>query len=204
MPKKNLRKVPSNIYNKLKNIDSRYIVVGVLKTFTKDYILEKNLDHLNILFDDENLIVQNEIMPLETQGKYSDKNMNGYEIVRDDLPKETHYRTMEVPSYGSSYRTHIVNMPYEKYPRDSIAPRLSTINIEYNNVSAVKDKFAIKFEINEVLDRESKTFEEDLLFCLNLMQENIYACNVFPSGSTYEDYIKNTQLSWEFLPPGVR
>ncbi len=204
MPKKNLRKIPPNIFNKLKSIDSQYIVVGILKTFTKDYIVEGNLEHLDIYIDDGNLKIPNEIMPLDCQGKYSDKNINGYEIVRDDLPKETHYRTMEVPSYGSYYLTHTVNMPYEMYPRESVAPRLSTMKIECKNVSANQDKFAIKFEINEVLDKESETFEEDLLFCLNLMQENIYACSIFPSGSTYEDYIKTTQLSWEFLPPGVR
>lgn len=204
MPKKNLIKIPPNIFNKLKSIDSQYIVVGILKTFTKDYIVEGNLEHLDIYIDDGNLKIPNEIMPLDCQGKYSDKNINGYEIVRDDLPKETHYRTMEVPSYGSYYLTHTVNMPYEMYPRESVAPRLSTMKIECKNVSANQDKFAIKFEINEVLDKESETFEEDLLFCLNLMQENIYACSIFPSGSTYEDYIKTTQLSWEFLPPGVR
>lgn len=113
MPKKNLIKIPPNIFNKLKSIDSQYIVVGVLKTFTKDYIVEGNLEHLDIYIDDEDLKIPNEIMPLDCQGKYSDKNINGYEIVRDDLPKETHYRTMEVPSYGSYYRTHTVNMPYE-------------------------------------------------------------------------------------------
>ena len=42
------------------------------------------------------------------------------------------------------------------------------MKIECKNVSANQDKFAIKFEINEVLDKESETFEEDLLFCLFL------------------------------------
>ena len=55
MPKKNLRKIPPNIFNKLKSIDSQYIVVGILKTFTKDYIVEGNLEHLDIYIDDENL-----------------------------------------------------------------------------------------------------------------------------------------------------
>lgn len=36
MPKKNLNKIPPNIMKKVQNIDSRYIVVGLLKTIERE------------------------------------------------------------------------------------------------------------------------------------------------------------------------
>lgn len=204
MPKKNLRKVPANILNKVNTINNQFIVVGILKTFSKDDLLDGYLKHLDISVDGENFCIPNEIIPEEKQGKYSDKNLNGYEIVRKDLPLETHYRDMEVPTWGSNYLTHTVSMPYEKYPREVVAPRLSAIKMECINSSLKQDKITIKFEISEVLDKECETFEDDLLFCLNLMQENIYGCNIMPSESTYDDYIKTTHLDWELFPPGTK
>ncbi len=202
MAKKNIRKIPKSILHKLENIESQYVVVGLVKTFDKSYILEGNLSHLNINIDDTSLTIPNEVIPAYSQGRYSDKNINGEEIVRKDLPKETHYRSMEVPTWGSTWHTHTVNMPYEMYPRDIISPKLSSIKIECQNKSIEQDKFIIKFELSEVLNRETETFNKDLFSALNLLQENIYSCDVYPSNSTFEDYLRTTQLAWEFLPPG--
>jgi hypothetical protein len=204
MPKKNLRKVPPNIMKKVHNIENQYIVVGILKNFDRNSILEGHLSHLDITLDETSLIVPSEVMPKATQGKYSERNIDGYEIIRKDLPKETHYRTMEVPSWGSYYSTHEVDMPYEKYPRDYVSPRLSTIKIECQNTSPDLEKYAIKFEVSDILDKGHPTFEENLLIALNLLQENVYSCSVFASDSSFEDYLRTVQLAWEFLPPGNR
>lgn len=150
------------------------------------------------------MMLPNEVIPKSSQGKYSDRNINGYEIVRKDLPKEIHYRCQEVPSWGSYYSTHEVEIPYEKYPRDYISAKLSTIKIECQKQASDLEKYAIKFEVNEVLDKENPTFEENLLIALNLLQENVYSCNVFASNSSFEDYLRTVQLTWEFLPPGNR
>lgn len=96
MTKKNLRKIPYIILKKLESIKSQYVTVGVLKTFKIDYILNGNLSHLNISIENNSLIFPDEIIPSSSQGKYSNRNINGYEITRRDLAKETHYRSMEV------------------------------------------------------------------------------------------------------------
>lgn len=204
MPKKFFLKIPKNIQTRLKSIQSNNIVVGVLKTFTQEDIRNGVLSHLNISMGEDSLIFPNEILPYTNQGKSSYRNMYGYEKVRKDLGLETRYRTMEVPSWGSSYDTHEVELSYKAYPREFISPRFLTIKIECKNTSITLDKYAIKFEVSEVLDKTSTTFESNLLIALNLLQENLYASNVFASESSYEDYLRTVQLAWEFLPPGNR
>lgn len=204
MSKKFFLKIPKNIQAKIKNIQSNDIVVGILKTFTQEDIRNGVLSHLNIFMGEDSLVFPEEIVPNANQGKFSYRNIFGYEKVRKDLGLETRYRTMDVPSWGSSYDTHEVEISYKAYPREYVSPRFLTIKIECRNTLITLDKYAIKFEISEVLDKASSTFENNLLTALNLLQESLYASDVFASKSSYEDYLRTVQLAWEFLPPGNR
>lgn len=203
MAKKNFRAIPERILNKTKSINSRYLVVSSLLTITKDEINKGLFNHLNISFKNNGLQFPASIIPDESQGKYSNRNVNGFEVIRKDLKKVRRYRTMEVPNYGDSWRgTHTVDIPQDVYPRDFYSPRLINIQIECPSKSQDLDKYAIKFQLDEVLDKKADDFENRLLDLINLLQENVYACDIMAASSTYQDYLSTVQLAWEILPPG--
>lgn len=202
--KKNIRKIPKNISNKSNTIKNKDIVVGCVRQFTREDIQEGILSHLQIRLTDAGLQFPQSIIPPPEIGKHSSWNVNGREIIRRDLPKETHYNPVDAPNWGDSYYgTHIVDLPYEKYPRDYIAPRNSTIEIECANASPGQSHYIIKFQVSEVLNRDDSEFENRLFDCLNLLQENTGDCGIEEAGATLQDYIQTLHVAWDILPPGT-
>ncbi|MFF2015726.1 hypothetical protein [Paenibacillus sp. NPDC058177] len=60
----------------------------------------------------------------------------------------------------------------------------------------------IKFSLDQYIDRQSSTYEEDLLFHCNLLQENTGVCNILEADATNDDYLNTLYVNWEILPPG--
>jgi hypothetical protein len=63
-------------------------------------------------------------------------------------------------------------------------------------------EFVLKFAIDQVINRATPDFEQELLYNLNLLQENIGAADVFESTATLADYTASVRVDWEILPPG--
>lgn len=205
MLKKNLRKIPANVRTQLSKINGRHIVAGCLKTYSKDALLSGELKHLGVMFQNGEIKNPNKIVPHSNRGKYSFRNINGYEEKRSDLPKETYSVTIEAPNWGDSCNgTHDVTWYRERYQVEFHPPRISTIKIEFLDSSPNLENYTIKFEVSEVLDKESDDFDDRLLECLNLLQENLNYCGVAAADSTITDYKESIQLSWEILPPGTK
>ena len=205
MPKSNLRLIPKSITGKLKTLSGRPIIAACSRIYSTEELAAGHLNHLGVGFSNGKISHPSAVIPPETQGKYSDWNVNGVEIIRKDLPKETHYNTVESPNWGDSYNgTHTVYLPYEKYPRDFVGPRLIQIKISTAKSNLERSKYMIVFEVDRILDQKKRGFNDDLLACLNLLQENVGMCGVQPSGATLADYIRTLTVSWEVLPPGTR
>lgn len=202
--KKNFRKTPQRIVRKMETIDSDEVVVGCVKKIRREDILNDNFKHLQIYLDKEGLHHPESIIPPPQQGKYSNWNINGKVVVRKDLLKETHYNYVEAPNWGDPNKgTHMVALPYEKYPRDYIAPRNIAVEIESADKAPFLPYYIIKFQITEVLNRNSNDFEDRLFFCLNLLQENVGAADVQMADVSFNEYTQTLHVSWEILPPGT-
>ncbi|EAV1267788.1 hypothetical protein EU744_23870, partial [Salmonella enterica] len=168
--KRNIRVIPKNIHSKLRRLGNT-VVAGTSIAFTENQLKSGALEHLGIYFDNGVNAYETSVIPDPLQGKYSLKNVFGEEIVRKDLPKETHYTEIESPNWGdSSNGTHTVRLPYEKYPRDIIPPTL--IAIEINHKQPSDGHFIFNFRVTRILDKQSNKFDDELLFDLNLLQEN--------------------------------
>ncbi len=202
--KKNVRNVPEGILRKVAGFTNPNLVAGVAKRFSGEQLRAGLLSHLGISLTEAGLKYTDAIMPPAEQGRHSFWNKFGREIVRRDLPKETHYNYVDTPNWGdSSYGTHTVGLPYEKYPRDYIAPRHSTIEIECPDPSPGRSYYMIKFQVSEVLNRDDANFRERLIDCLNLLQENVGSCDVAAAGATMQDYVQTLHVAWDILPPGT-
>lgn len=202
--KKNIRSIPENILEKLKTINSKEIVAGCAVKFKSEFLLSGKLKHLGIELMPDGLKLPSSVVPSAKQGKYSEKNVHGKEIVRRDLPKETHYNSIESPNWGDAYNgTHTVDLPYQKYPREFESPRELEISVACKDIRPNLPIYVIAFQVREILVKEEKDFEKLLLEDLNLLQENVGACGVEPADMKISEYGKTLHLSWEVLPPGT-
>jgi len=201
--KKNFRKTPSHILQKLNQLDSDELVVGCVKSFLANDLKEGILSHLQISVENGILTFPESILPPPNQGKFSNWNIYGRIIKRYDLPKENYYISHEAPNWGDSYKgTHTVTIERERYQRDFIAPRHNVIFIDCPDNSENRDSYLIKFQLSEILYRGTGDFEDRLFYCINLLQENVGACDLVRSDATFNDYIRTLNLSWDILPPG--
>lgn len=203
--KKYLRKIPDSINQKLRTVKSRVVVAGCAVKFKSANLLKGSLKHLGISLTDKGLNLPTSIIPPADQGRYSGRNVNGVEVIRKDLPKETHYNTVETPNWGDDYNgTHTVDLPYKKYPREFIPPREIEITIKCNNTKPNQPEYIIAFMVNEVLDRTRRDFKIKLFENLNLLQENVGVCSVEAADVALEQYESTLRVTWEILPPGTR
>ncbi|MBJ8996995.1 hypothetical protein [Citrobacter braakii] len=200
--KRNIRVIPKNIHSKLRRLGNT-VVAGTSIAFTENQLKSGALEHLGIYFDNGVNAYETSVIPDPLQGKHSLKNVFGEEIVRKDLPKETHYTEIESPNWGdSSNGTHTVRLPYEKYPRDIIPPTL--IAIEINHKQPSDSHFIFNFRVTRILDKQSNKFDDELLFDLNLLQENLGKCGIENADKPISTYADTLIVSWEIFPPGSK
>ena len=86
------------------------------------------------------------------------------------------------------------------YPVGEYGP--TDYSIEINLLRSADDSFIFKFALDCVLDRNNLNFDDDLIFCLNILQENTGSCGIDRSNKKLEEYVATTLVDWEIFPPG--
>jgi hypothetical protein len=61
----------------------------------------------------------------------------------------------------------------------------------------------VKFSIDSIFDKTEPGFENELLWALNILQENTGVAGVFASDATRQDCLATIALDWEIFPPGT-
>lgn len=197
MPK-NFRRIPPKIQNKLKKIAGDDVIVGVVRRFDPVAVATGAYIHLGLPLPPVPAVQRSEVLPEAVRGKHSKRNVEGEEIVRKDLPKETHYTYIRSPNWGNpSKGYHTTALPYQKYPRDFLPPRNSVLIVE--PIAGKPDIFRVT--VSEVIKKNDR---ERLLDCLNLLQENVGSVDVFPADVNFATYLGTLAVGWEILPPGQR
>jgi len=65
-------------------------------------------------------------------------------------------------------------------------------------------RFIIKFQVADILNQSHPDFQDLLFFNLNLLQENVGACDVFKADAALPEFLRTITVEWELLPPGDR
>ena len=200
---RNVRRPPASVSAALQQLpDGAGVVPVCTKRVTTRDLQNGTFHHLKITFNDGQPSFPASILPLEEIGPYSSKNCNGWEIKRTDLPMtpKTVYLG-ERPIYGD-WANGSFPLWQERmvYPVDEYGP--TDYSIEVDLLKTLEDGFAFKFALDCVLDRSNAEFNEDLLFCLNLLQENTGSCGIDRSDRKREEYVATTLVDWEIFPPG--
>lgn len=201
MAKKNYRKIPQDILSKISNLAVDDVVVGCVKVLKAQDV--QSFEHLNLKIENGSLVVPPPAVPPGYSGKYSDANRNGKEVVRRDLPMIQKTYSWESPNWGDwSNGSHTHEVTRDVYQRDFIPPKELTLSIELLEQDPSNGTFTVKFTVDQVISRSAEDFEDDLLYNLNILQENVGAVNVFASTASLADYISTIHVHWEILPPG--
>jgi hypothetical protein len=203
--RKNLRQIPTSIGVKLTNLGTVPIIVAATKQITDEEIRSGLYDHLAINLSTNGIEFQSRVIPPPDSGRFSKRNVEGWEIVRSDLPMITKTFYSETPNFGDWSRgSHTTSRDRQVYQREFREPRDIPILIELLRTSeGHHSAHLMKFAVEWVLEQSDADFEDDLVFCLNLLQENVGRTDIYPSDSTREDFIKTLTLEWEVFPPGT-
>lgn len=128
--------------------------------------------------------------------------MYGWEITRKDLPKVSKDIYLgERPIYGDwSNGSFSLWQKRDVYPVEEHGPRDYTIEVDL--LRTIDGDFLFKFALDCTLSVDDEGFDGDLLYCLNLLQENTGSCGVESSETSRQDFIATTLVDWEIFPPG--
>ncbi|HEX2654102.1 MAG TPA: hypothetical protein VHN11_10675 [Xanthobacteraceae bacterium] len=145
-----------------------------------------------------------ETIPDEKMGPFSNRNRNGWDVIRRDLPMITKTFYWESPNFGdaATYGTHMHFWDRKVYQREFYEPRNYSILARTLKATSTGG-YAIHLRIGQELSRTEQGFKDELLFMLNLLQENCGSAGVVSSSTPPSEYIKTIALDWEVFPPGT-
>jgi hypothetical protein len=204
--KKSFRKIPPAIAEAVADIGSARVVVAQTKAIAVSDISAGLYKHLGLRIDGGIAAVGEPVLPPGNSGIWSERNREGWERKRDDLPMITKTYTWETPNFGdaAAYGTHQTSRDRDVYQVEFDEPRNHVIATEILSAAdGNPPTVGVKFSIDCLLDKTEPGFEKELLWALNVLQENTGVAGVFASDATREDYLNTITLDWEFFPPGT-
>lgn len=200
---RNIRRIPASVAAKLAEMtDDTNVVPVCTKRVAANDIGAGAFRHLNIKLEGNAPSFPGTQLPPDDVGPYSFKNSHGWEVKRTGLPmipKTIHLG--DRPIYGDwSNGSFPLWQERLVYQVDEYGP--TDYSIEIDLLRAVDESFLFKFSLDCVLDPRHPDFDDDLLFCLNVLQENTGTCDVDRSDKRREEYVATTLVDWEIFPPG--
>lgn len=203
MGKKNIRKIPESLLAKVNFFQNNDVIVGCVKRIRKAQIERGLFSNQGLQIINNSIEVETPLLPSTRMGRYSKKNVLGYEKVLRDLPKIPKSWDIESPNFGDWSRgSHTITFTKMVYQRAFYSPKFLEILVEIMGEDTENQSYVVKFQVNQVLDRTSDTFTNDLFFNLNLLLEFSGSLDVFEFGASRDDFLNSLYVDWEILPPG--
>jgi hypothetical protein len=200
MTRRNLLKVPQRVIDRILTFDQDDVVAACVKHLRPEDI--NRYDKLGITSGATGIQIPPPRVPDPKAGRYSNINVNGQVRKLKDLPMVSRSFSVESPNYGDwSKGSHDTTFTRNVYQTEFIPPK--NVQLSITLLATKPDGFVVKFAIEQVLNRRLPNFEKDLLYNLNILQENTGAVDVFPSAATLADYAKTIKVDWQILPPGT-
>ena len=148
--KKNFRKTPEFITNKIKVLNSDNVIIATIVKIKKDKIDDLKFRNLNLQLINNQINFNSQYIPQNTIGSFSRKNIDGYKIIHKEQDKISKlFYLGERPVYGDWKKgSFSQNSTRKVYPSDDIPPRELSISTEL--LEETENDFKIKV-INHVL-----------------------------------------------------
>ncbi len=199
MAKRNILKIPQSILDRIKNFDQDDVVVACAKLLKPEEV--NRYAALGLIFANGKLTLPGPQVPDPKAGRYSRANVEGLEKIRKDLPKIKKEFSVEAPNWGDwSNGSHTMTWTRDVYRREFYPPK--EVELAISLVEEKGGAYIIKFAVEQVINRRTPNFEQELFYNLNLLQENVGSVDVFPSAASLAEYAATVKVDWVILPPG--
>jgi hypothetical protein len=198
--KKNLLKVPKHLLERINAFAADDVVVAVVKRIRAEEV--SGYADLGMSVSAGEVLLPKPFVPDVEAGRYSRANVEGKDLVRKDLPMVEKTSSWESPNCGDwSKGSHTRSITRDVYQRDFIPPKEVELSLTLLEVLSGPE-YVVRFAVDQVLSKQASDFEADLLYNLNILQENVGAAGVFESAASLADYLATVQIDWEILPVG--
>lgn len=196
--RKNLLKVPPEVIRRISTFGQDDVVVACVRAVT--LADAPRYSNVGVTTVGGSLSLSRRFLPKPSAGRCSTENVVGREVKRTDLPKVSKTIVGEAPDWHGS-GTHPTMRTIKVYPVDFYPPK--GVEMSATQVGTKGDVWLVKFAVEQVINRRTPNFQKELLFNLNLLQENVGAVDVFPSDTSLADFAASVQVDWEILPKGT-
>lgn len=195
------RRIPDHISRELNGIKAPFVVVSTTLKLSFDDIARGKYRKLGITMRDGQVSHTTSLVPYVANGYYSKYNRYGRELELKHLPKVYKTYHWQTPNFGDpSKGYHDNSRTVLTWQRKFIAPREWAFSLQV--LKQTDDFILMKVSVNMIFDRNQQSFNDDLFFAIDLLQENTGDCHVFDANATNDDYLRVTKLGWEIFPPG--
>ena len=195
------RKIPPKIKASLSNIKTGLVAVGGAMVIDKNQ-LSPIVKRLGIDWDvGQDLTGKRDVViPDRRLGDACRSNIKLPGIIRNDLRKIEVLKPVYAPVWGGPRKWHM--RTYWEYPREIKEARrqLFEILIESDN----DNKVVVKYRLSEVLNPKDAGFESALIESLNIAQEVLGCCDVYPAEESLDSYRSKIRVNWIILPVGTK
>lgn len=198
---KHFRKVPKKVTAKVNSFKSDTILVSVETTLSKELLVKFRSSSLFATSQDQTDELGDFLfLPPKNVGTYSKRNIEGRSITLRNMPKVTKSWTIEGPNFGDYTKgTHTVVHSKLVFPKKTEFPK--NILLSFKIIKRVDNNFRCKVLIDVPLNRTDSTFNQDLLFFINLLQENLHEIDVISTNT--DENLNTVDVDWELLPVGT-
>ena len=195
------RRIPDHINRELNGIKAPFVVVSTTLRLSLDNIARGKYRKLGITLREGQLAYSSSLIPYVANGSYSKYNRYGRELELKHLPKVYKTYHWQTPNFGDpSKGYHDNSRTVLTWQRKFIAPREWAFSLKV--LKQADDFILMKVSVDMIIDRNQQSFNDDLFFAVNLLQENTGDCHVFDANATNDDYLRVTKLGWEIFPSG--
>jgi hypothetical protein len=195
---KNFRNLPTSVTTYIADHDGDAFEVRSVQTLSREQI--DVFGQLRISANDVEVGASWLVPSSLLTGRTSTRNADGLTVTRKDLPKYIKTFCHDTPNFGDASRGwSTICRDREVYHKDAFLPLNHEVFVSVEE-ERPDGRFGVRFTLSENFDRNSDNFEEDILFGLNLVQENFGAAEVSEPDAP-RHYVTEI-LDWELFPPG--
>lgn len=198
------RKPPPHVTAGMNSIDSSVCLVCT-RVFSPNEIARGDLRHLGVTWQDGQLHLPTDvIVPPSELGRHSRWNREGRIVVRKDLPKKRGTISWDGLAFGEHPTTfHRTDDFYQRERRhgEKLSLRVRLLREETLDSAHL---LVISVELVGSLARNHPQLDRELLFSVNVLQENIGGAYPLAENYTDDDLLSITFVAWKLLPPDLR
>lgn len=180
------------------------IAAAVIKSIPRTAIASGAYAHLGLTVQHDRIVANGPVLPTEAAGKWSSRNLQGWDRVRKDWPRVMKTYVSESPNFGdaATYGTHMHVWQRQVAQHQVFEPQGMTIEPKVLADTGGSD-VVVRFLLSPARSWTEAEFDTMLLWSLNVRQENVGATGVVAAEASEQDHLRTIQLDWEVFPPGT-